>query len=161
MTEDHAIDIALLRLRDAHALAPLLAAYAQALKRGAPRRPDDFYAETLLQDRAVEVLGARLDGRLVGFAVFTDLPDPVSGRRGACDHLYVDHGVRANGIARALIDVLVDQAEERGWATLTLSAPRHAEGGPQALRADRVPRRSRELRDALRRSLIRRVVFPR
>jgi hypothetical protein len=47
MTKDHAVDIALLHLRDAHEFAPLLASYAQALKRGAPRRPDDFYAEHL------------------------------------------------------------------------------------------------------------------
>ena len=51
---------------------------------GAPRRPDDFYAETILQDATVNVLGARIDDKLVGFAVFHDLPDPLSGasRRG-------------------------------------------------------------------------------
>ncbi len=46
MTQDHAVDIALLHLRDAHEFAPLLASYAQALKRGAPRRPDDFMPST-------------------------------------------------------------------------------------------------------------------
>src|SRR5690606_31960254 len=56
MTSTHQIDISLLRLKEARDLAPLLAAYAQALKRGAPRRPDEFYAETLLQDRTAEVL---------------------------------------------------------------------------------------------------------
>ena len=40
MSEQHTIDIQILRLKDAHAFAPLLAAYSQALKRGAPRRPD-------------------------------------------------------------------------------------------------------------------------
>lgn len=68
MTKDHAVDIALLHLRDAHEFAPLLASYAQALKRGAPRRPDDFYAEHLLQDRAAEALGARVDGNLVALS---------------------------------------------------------------------------------------------
>lgn len=81
MTKDHAVDIALLHLRDAHEFAPLLASYAQALKRGAPRRPDDFYAEHLLQDRAAEALGARVDGNLVGFVIFYDLPEPVTGLR--------------------------------------------------------------------------------
>ena len=33
------IDISLLRLNDAHHFSPLLAAYVQSLKRGAPRRP--------------------------------------------------------------------------------------------------------------------------
>jgi GNAT superfamily N-acetyltransferase len=130
MASNHQIDISLLRLKEARDLAPLLAAYAQALKRGAPRRPDEFYAETLLQDRAAEVIGARLDGVLVGFAIFTDLPDPVSGLR-CCqvDHLYVHHEHRNKGIAKALIDLLADQAEERGWSRLTLNAPRQPEDG--------------------------------
>jgi len=130
MTSSHEIDIALLRLKDARDLAPLLAAYAQALKRGAPRRPDEFYAETLLQDRTAEILGARLDGELVGFAIFTDLPDPVSGLRcGQVDHLYVHHDHRKKGIAKALVDLLAEQAEDRSWSRLTLNAPRHPEDG--------------------------------
>ncbi len=124
------IDIALLRLKEARDLAPLLAAYAQALKRGAPRRPDEFYAETLLQDRTAEVIGARIDGVLVGFAVFTDLPDPVTGLRcGQVDHVYVHHEHRKKGIAKALIDLLAEQAEERGWSRLVLNAPRQPEDG--------------------------------
>lgn len=130
MASNHQIDISLLRLKEARDLAPLLAAYAQALKRGAPRRPDEFYAETLLQDRTAEVIGARLDGTLVGFAVFTDLPDPVTGLRcGQVDHLYVHHEHRNKGIAKALIDLLAEQAEERGWSRLTLNAPRQPEDG--------------------------------
>ena len=130
MTDSPQIDIALLRLNDAHHFAPLLAAYAQALKRGAPRRPDDYYAETLLQDRSAEILGARIDGELVGFAIFHDLPEPVSGLRcGMTDHIYVHHDYRSRGIAKALIDVLADQAEERGWSTLMLNAPRQPEDG--------------------------------
>lgn len=120
----HSIDISLLGLAQAHEFAPLLADYVQALKRGAPRRPDDFYAETILQDATVNVLGARLDGKLVGFAIFHDLPDPVSGlRSGVVDHLFVHHEHRGQGIARALIDLLSDEAESRGWARLVLNAP--------------------------------------
>ena len=136
MAENHTIDIGLLRLKDAFEFAPLLAAYAQALKRGAPRRPDLFYAETLLQDRAAEILGARVDGKLVGFAIFTDLPEPVSGMRcGACDHIYVHHDHRAKGIAKALIDVLADQAETRGWSRLVLNAPRKPDTGRRVFEA--------------------------
>jgi GNAT superfamily N-acetyltransferase len=127
---EHRIEISQLRLRDAHEFAPLLANYAQALKRGAPRRPDDFYAETLLQDRVAEVLGARLDGELVGFAIYVDLPEPVSGMRcGAVDHIYVHHDHRNRGIGKAMIDLLADQAEERGWSKLILNAPRQPEDG--------------------------------
>lgn len=125
-----AVEIALLRLKDALDFAPLLAAYAQALKRGAPRRPDQYYAEALLQDRTAEVIGARLDGQLVAFAIFTDLPEPISGMRcGACDHIYVHHDHRNKGIAKAMVDVLADQAEERGWTKLILNAPRQPEDG--------------------------------
>jgi len=130
MTPDNATDISLLRLKDAHELAPLVAAYAQALKHGAPRRPDDFYAERLLQDRTAEILGARIDGALVGFAIFYDLPEPVSGMRaGLCDHIYVYHDYRGRGIAKALIHVLADTGEARGWRRLMLLAPRQSEDG--------------------------------
>lgn len=127
MSENQQVDIAPLRLRDARALAPLLAAYTQSLKRGAPRRPDEFYAETLLQDRVVEIVGARVNGELVGFALFFDLPDPLTGLRyGLLEHLYVHHEHRGKGIAKALIDLVSDQAEDRGWAKLVLNAPRQS-----------------------------------
>jgi GNAT superfamily N-acetyltransferase len=130
MTQDADVDIALMRLKDARALAPLLASYAQSLKRGAPRRPDAFYAETLLQDRSAEILGAQLNGSLIGFAIFHDLPDPLSGRRyGLCEHVFVDHASRGQGIAKALVDVLCDQAVDRGWTRLVLNAPRRQEEG--------------------------------
>ena len=128
MAEDHKIEITSLRLKDAHELAPLVAGYGQALKRGAPRQPDLYYAEQLLQDRSAEMLGARMDGEMVGFILFYDLPEPVSGlRAGQCDHIYVHHDHRGKGIGRAMIDVLADQAEERGWSKLILNAPRQHE----------------------------------
>src|SRR5690349_9220733 len=130
MTQMHSADIAVLRLKDALEFAPLLAAYAQALKRGAPRRPDSHYAEQLLQDRTAEVLGARVDGQLVGFVIFMDQPEPVSGMRcGVADHIYVHHDFRGQGIAKAMVDVLADHAEERGWSKLILNAPRQPEDG--------------------------------
>ncbi|MCQ8783017.1 GNAT family N-acetyltransferase [Mangrovibrevibacter kandeliae] len=121
------IDIALLRLKDARDLAPLLSAYNQSLFRGAPGAPDTFYAEQLLQDRSAELLGARLDGRLVGFLIFYDLPDIWTGMRsGLADHVYVDHLYRRKGIAKAMIDLLAEEAEGRGWSKLVFHAPRNA-----------------------------------
>jgi len=125
MTAEPDIDISPLRLNHAREFAPLIADYAQALKRGAPRRPDEFYAETLLQDRAAEILGARLDGRLVGFLIFYDLPEPVSGlRQGQVDHIYISDAFRGRGIAKAMIDLLCEESESRGWNKLVLNAPR-------------------------------------
>ncbi len=130
MSETPKIEIAPLRLKDAHVLAPLIAEYGQALKRGAPRRPDEYYAEQLLQDRNAEFLGAMINGELVGFILYYDLPEPISGKRaGQCDHIYVHHDHRGKGIAKALVDVLADQAEERGWSKLMLNAPRQPETG--------------------------------
>ena len=125
MAEKNDLEIEELRLKDAHGLAPLIAAYAQALKRGAPRQPDQYYAEQLLQDRSAEFLGAFLNGELVGFLMFYDLPEPVSGLRGGqADHIYVHHEHRGKGIARALVDVLAESANSRGWSKLVLNAPR-------------------------------------
>ena len=130
MTQAPSTDITLLQFRDASELAPLLAAYAQALTRGAPRQPDSYYAEMLLQDRSAEVLGARIDGRLIGFMIFTDLPEPVSGMRyGMADHIFVHQDVRGQGIAKAMVDVLADHGHERGWNRLVLNAPRQPEDG--------------------------------
>ena len=140
MSRNPVIDIAPLRLKDAHALAPLLAAYTQSVKRGAPRRPDEFYAETLLQDRVVEIVGARIDGVLVGFVVCYDLPDLLTGLRyGLVEHLYVHHENRGKGIAKALVDVLGDQAEARGWTRLVLNAPRHSAEGRRLYERIAVP----------------------
>lgn len=130
MVETPKIEIEPMRLNDAARLAPLIAQYGQALKRGAPRQPDQYYAEQLLQDRSAEFLGATLDGELVGFIMFYDLPEPVSGlRAGQSDHIYVHHDHRGKGIAKALVDVLADQAEKRGWSKLILHAPRQPDTG--------------------------------
>jgi GNAT superfamily N-acetyltransferase len=118
------IEIARLTLADAHDLAPLVAAYAQDRKRGAPRRPDEYYAELLLSDRTAEILGARLGDKLVGFAVFFDLPDTMSGTRaGQLDDLYVDHPVRSQGIGHALIQALAEEGRNRGWTHLRWMVP--------------------------------------
>ena len=131
------IEIRLLRLKDARDFAPLIAAYNQAMFRGAPSAPDKLYAEQLLQDRSAEILGARLDGALVGFLMFYDLPDLFTGMRsGLADHLYVDHRHRRKGIARAMVDLLAEEADTRGWSKLVLHAPRNP--GPSRLFYDSV-----------------------
>jgi GNAT superfamily N-acetyltransferase len=140
MVQTPIIEIEQLRLSHAHVLAPLVAAYAQALKRGAPRQPDQYYAEQLLQDRTAEFLGAFLDGTLVGFVIFYDLPEPVSGlRAGQCDHIYVHHDHRGKGIAKALVDVLAEQASGRGWSKLMLNAPKTPETARKVFESIGVP----------------------
>jgi len=118
------IEIVRLTFTDAHELAPLIAACVQDRKRGAPRRPDDYHAELLLSDRAAELLGARIGGKLVGFALFFDIPDTMTGMRtGQLEELYVDHDSRRKGVGGALIDVLAKEGKARGWAQLRWLVP--------------------------------------
>lgn len=117
-------DIAALTVDDAHALSPLIAAYVQDMKRGAPRQPDDFYAQALLGDRTAEILGAHLDGELVAFTVFHDLPDAMSGMRiGQMDDLFVVHHARGRGVARALVERLARIGKDRDWVQLRCMFP--------------------------------------
>jgi GNAT superfamily N-acetyltransferase len=118
-----------LSLDDAHDLAPLVAAYTQDRKRGAPRAPDEYYAELLLRDRAAEIIGARIDGKLVGFAVFFDLPDTMTGKRaGQLDDLFVDHDARGKGAGRSLVDALAAEGRKRGWTQLRWVVPEKPPG---------------------------------
>jgi GNAT superfamily N-acetyltransferase len=116
--------VSTLDLADAHELAPLVAASVQDRKRGAPRAPDQYYAELLLRDRTAEIIGARLDGRLVGYAVFFDLPDTMTGlRTGQLDDLFVLQDVRGRKIGQALIAALAAEGERRGWLQIRWMVP--------------------------------------
>ncbi len=110
--------------QDAHKLAPLIAENAQALKRGAPRRPDEFYAERILADKTAEVIGAYREGVLVGFAVYFDLPELITGLRlGQLDDIYVHPNFRNQGIGRQLIEALESEGKKRGWKHLRWLVP--------------------------------------
>lgn len=118
------LDIKPLHPEDASQLAPLIAENAQALKRGAPRRPDEFYAENILGDTSAEVIGAFKEGKLVGFAVFFDLPELITGLRiGQLDDIYVHPTFRNQGIGRQLIGYMKKVGKERGWMHLRWMVP--------------------------------------
>lgn len=109
---------------DAHKLAPLIAENAQALKRGAPRRPDEYYAERILADRSAEVIGAFEGSQLVGFAVYFDLPELITGLRiGQLEDIYVLPAFRNHGIGRKLIETLEVEGKRRGWLHLRWLVP--------------------------------------
>jgi ribosomal protein S18 acetylase RimI-like enzyme len=113
-----------LGLDDAHQLAPLIAENAQALKRGAPRRPDEYYAERILADKTAEVIGAESGGELIGFAVYFDLPELITGLRiGQLDDIYVHPDHRNKGIGRKMIESLVSEGQNRGWLHLRWLVP--------------------------------------
>ena len=117
-------DIRAIRSDEAHKLAPLIAENAQALKRGAPRRPDDYYAERILADKTAEVIGAFQGDRLVGFAVFFDLPELITGLRlGQLEDIYVHPDLRRQGIGRRIVETLVAEGQSRGWLHLRWLVP--------------------------------------
>ncbi|NVK35580.1 MAG: GNAT family N-acetyltransferase [Rhodobacteraceae bacterium] len=118
------IDIKTLRSEDASQLAPLIAENAQALKRGAPRRPDEFYAENILGDKNAEVIGAFKEGKLVGFAVFFDMPELITGLRiGQLDNIYVHPDFRKQGIGRQMIGNMKSTGKSRGWMHIRWMVP--------------------------------------
>ncbi|TLP47048.1 MULTISPECIES: GNAT family N-acetyltransferase [Cohaesibacter] len=124
------IEIKILDQDTAPNLAPLIAAHAQERKRGAPRQPDIFYAETLLNDRTAEVLGAYVDGELSAFATFFDLPETISGKRvGHIDILYVDYTARDKGVTKAMIEDLIKIGDERNWLELQWNNPSPSQQG--------------------------------
>jgi GNAT superfamily N-acetyltransferase len=131
------LTICALTQKDAHKLAPLIAAYAQAMKRGEPRRPDEYYAELLSEDETAEVLGAFIDDDLVGFAVFFDLPDTMSGHRvGHLEDIYVLPDFRNRGIGRKFVETLRIEGQSRGWDRLRWVIPPPVDAAATGLPAD-------------------------
>ena len=109
---------------EAHQLAPLIAENAQALVRGAPRRPDEYYAERILGDKSAEVIGTFEGDDLIGFAVFFDLPELITGLRiGQLDDIYVHPEHRNTGLGRKMIEWLINEGKERGWLHLRWLVP--------------------------------------
>jgi len=131
------VSIVALTQKDAHRLAPVIAAYAQAMKRGAPRRPDEYYAELLTDDRTAEVLGAYVGEELVGFAVFFDLPDTMSGHRvGHLEDIYVLPGFRNRGIGRKFVETLKIEGQSRAWDRIRWVVPRPVDAAATGLPTD-------------------------
>ncbi|MBS7696834.1 MAG: GNAT family N-acetyltransferase [Chelatococcus sp.] len=116
---------------DGRALLPLITAYGEALSHGEDSgdKPDLAYVERLLTEPGVIIRGAfsgrAEDRKLVGFALYYDLPEAISRRRaGQIDDLYVLAEARGQGIARALIDDIVAEGRKRGWIQLRWMVPR-------------------------------------
>jgi GNAT superfamily N-acetyltransferase len=136
-TAADAVTIRALAQADARELAPLLAAYAQAMRRGAPRPPDEFYAEVLTADRAAEIIGAFAGGALVGFAVFFDVPDTITGRRtGQLEDIYVLPAHRKRGLGRALVQSLRSEGQRRGWSRLRWIIPKPVDAAATGMTAE-------------------------
>ncbi len=109
---------------DAVGLARLVAGYAGEMRHAASPAPDAALAERILADPKVELLGAFQGDRLMGFVLFFDLPEAISGRRaGQIDDLYVSPDARGHRLAQRLIDAVADLGRERGWVHLRWLVP--------------------------------------
>jgi GNAT superfamily N-acetyltransferase len=58
-------------------------------------------------------------GRVVGLAHFRAMPRPLTGSlAGFLDDLFVDPGLRGQGVGRRLIEAVAGTGRERGWTIL-------------------------------------------
>ncbi|CAM5435449.1 Ribosomal protein S18 acetylase RimI-like enzyme OS=Leifsonia shinshuensis OX=150026 GN=HNR13_000356 PE=4 SV=1 [Leifsonia shinshuensis] len=64
---------------------------------------------------------ARIDGEVVGMATLASFPLP-TGWCGHVDDVVVDDAHRGRGIARKLLEAIIDLAEQRGLRTLDLTS---------------------------------------
>lgn len=79
---------------------------------------DEDYDKTwrLLMAGTVQGLGARLEGRLVGFAHYLFHPHSWLGEACYLQDLFTAPEARGRGVATALIDAVAERARERGAA---------------------------------------------
>lgn len=127
---------------DAAALAGLLADYGAEMRHAAAQPPDLALAAQLLSDPKAELLGAFHNEALLGFILFFDLPEAISGRRaGQIDDLYIASDARGHRLAQRLIDRVADLGRSRGWVHLRWLVPQdnHAAQRAYDRMAERAP----------------------
>jgi ribosomal protein S18 acetylase RimI-like enzyme len=77
--------------------------------------------ESMLAHDATDLVVAREGGRLVGMATLASFPLP-TGVRGHLDDVVVDRELRGRGIARLLLEAVIDLARSRRLRTLDLTS---------------------------------------
>lgn len=77
--------------------------------------------ESMLEHDGTDLIVARDGDRLVGMATLATFPLP-TGVRGHLDDVVVDAEQRGRGIARTLLETVIELARERGLRTLDLTS---------------------------------------
>lgn len=110
---------------DATALAALITGYRNAMSAEAlPLTESQGRALILNTAPPHLLLGAEIDGRLLGFAHCFELAEIISGQSaGQLDDLFVAPEARRTGLARALIARLADIGRARSWVHLRWLVP--------------------------------------
>lgn len=76
---------------------------------------------SMLEHDGTDLIVAREGDRLVGMATLASFPLP-TGVRGHLDDVVVDQALRGRGIARQLLEAVIELARERGLRTLDLTS---------------------------------------
>ncbi len=84
-------------------------------------RFDGARVRSMLAHDGTDLIVARDGGRLVGMATLASFPLP-TGVRGHLDDVVVDQQLRGRGIARLLLEAVIELARERGLRTLDLTS---------------------------------------
>ncbi|KQR36439.1 GNAT family N-acetyltransferase [Microbacterium sp. Leaf159] len=76
---------------------------------------------SLLDAQNTDLYVARESGRIVGMATLATAP-LVTGWHGSIEDVVVDQSARGQGIARLLLEAIIDEAQRRGLTTLDLTS---------------------------------------
>jgi ribosomal protein S18 acetylase RimI-like enzyme len=76
---------------------------------------------SLLEARNAHLFVARESGRIVGMATLVTAP-LVTGWHGSIEDVVVDQSTRGRGIARLLLDAIIEESERRGLSKLDLTS---------------------------------------
>jgi ribosomal protein S18 acetylase RimI-like enzyme len=83
--------------------------------------PDANELASLLRSRAITLLGARLDGRIVGTLTLAVFP-LLTGMRAWIEDVVVEPEARGRGVASALVEEALRRAERLGCRTVDLTS---------------------------------------
>lgn len=76
---------------------------------------------SLLEARNAHLFLARESGRIVGMATLVTAP-LVTGWHGSIEDVVVDQSTRGRGIARLLLEAIIEESERRGLSKLDLTS---------------------------------------
>jgi GNAT superfamily N-acetyltransferase len=121
----HGAEIAPITTEEFEELLPLIAAYQRfyEVEEISEERNRSFFRRFLAPSEDGLLLGARSEGRLVGYAcLYWHFSSTQAIETVLMNDLYVDESVRGRGIGRALIEATAEVARERGvpsieWST--------------------------------------------
>jgi GNAT superfamily N-acetyltransferase len=118
------VEIAPIAVEEFEGLLPLIAAYQRfyEVTEIDEERNRSFFRRFLAPSEDGLLLGARSDGRLVGYAcLYWHFSSTQARETVLMNDLYVAESVRGHGVGRALIEATAEVARERGAASIEWS----------------------------------------